>query len=98
MNSKRKPDYPVYSSGDDDAVRMRCCPRAGVGEALGQRFQLEAAVEAPGEAREVALGVLGADMVVGAGERGLDVAERGVDPAAKGGSGREASAVKDGAG
>ena len=36
-------------------------------------------IQAPGEAGEVALGVLGAVMV-GAGERGLDVAQRGVDP------------------
>ena len=26
-----KPDYPLYSSGDDDAVGMRCGPCAGIG-------------------------------------------------------------------
>ena len=25
------PDYPLYSSGDDDAVGMRCGPCAGIG-------------------------------------------------------------------
>ena len=45
--------------------------RAGVGEALGQGVELVAAIEAPGEAGEVALGVLGADVMVGAGERVL---------------------------
>ena len=42
--------------------------------------------------------MLGADVMVGAGEGRLDVAERGVHPAALGGSDREASAVSDGAG
>ena len=79
---KRIPDYPFGSSGDDDSVRMGRCPGAGIGQALGHGVELVAAVEPPGEARQVALGVLGADMVVGAGQRGLDVAERGVDPAA----------------
>ena len=77
---KNRPDYPCYSSGDDDPVRMGCCPRAGVGQTFGQGIELVAAVEAPGEAGQVALGVLGADVMVGAGERRLDVAERGVDP------------------
>ena len=45
--------------------------RAGVGDALGQGIELVAAVEAPGEAGEVALGVLGANVMVGAGERRL---------------------------
>ena len=69
------PDYPFPSSGDDDPVRMRRRPCAGVGQALGQGVELVAAVEAPGEAGKVALGVLGADVMVGAGERGLDVAQ-----------------------
>ena len=68
------PDYPCYSSGDDDPVRMGCCPRAGVGQTFGQGIELVAAVEAPGEAGEVALGVLRADAMIGAGGRGLDVA------------------------
>ena len=76
----RKPDYSLPSSGDDDPVGMRRCPCAGVGQALGQGVELEAAVEAPGEAGEVALGVLWADVMVGPGERGLDVAQRGVHP------------------
>ena len=74
------PDYRRYSSGDDDPVRMGCCPRAGVDQTFGQGIELVAAVEAPGEAGQVALGVLGADVMVGAGECRLDVAERGVDP------------------
>ena len=56
----------------------RAC--AGVGEALGQGVELVAAVEAPGEAGEVALGVLGADVMIGPGERRLDVAQCRVDP------------------
>ena len=39
------PDYPCYSSGDDDPVRMGCCPRAGVGQTFGQGIELVAAVE-----------------------------------------------------
>ncbi len=61
---------------------MGRCPGAGIGQALGHGVELVATVEPPGEAGKIALGVLGADMVVGAGQRGLDVAERGVDPAA----------------
>src|SRR5688572_17067001 len=53
----------------------------GPDEALDDAVELEAAVEAVGEAGEIALGVLGADVVVGAGERGLDVAQRRVHPA-----------------
>ena len=49
---------------------------AGIDEPLGQAIQLVATVEPAGEAGEVALGVLGADMVVGVGQRGLDVAQR----------------------
>src|SRR5687767_765683 len=51
------------------------------GEAFDDAVQLIATVEAVGEAGEAALGVLGADVVVGAGDRGLDVAQRRVDPA-----------------
>src|SRR5215213_10933335 len=49
-------------------------------EAWDQAGELEAAVEAPGEAAEIAAGVVRADMAVGAGDGGLDVAESGVDP------------------
>src|SRR4051812_5462993 len=59
---------------------MRRRPRAGVRQALGHGVELEAAVEAPGVAGEVALGVLRADVMVGAGERRLDVAQGRVDP------------------
>src|SRR4051812_15867799 len=52
----------------------------GPGEALDDAVELEAAIEAVGEAGEVALGVLAADVVVGAGERGLDVAQHRVHP------------------
>lgn len=55
---------------------------AGIDEPLGQAIQLVATVEPAGEAGEVALDVLGTDVMVGSGERGLDVAERSVDPAA----------------
>src|SRR6478672_696190 len=75
-----EPGYPFHSSFDDDPIRMGCRSCAGIGEPLGQGVELEAAVEAPGIAGEVALGLLGADVMVGAGERGLDVAECGVDP------------------
>src|SRR6187397_591722 len=78
--SKEEPDYPFHSSFDDDPVRMGRRSCAGVGQALGQGVELEAAVEAPSIAGKVALGVLGADVVVGAGERGFDVAECRVDP------------------
>src|SRR5687768_4220825 len=56
----------------------------GPGEALDDAVELEASVEAVGEAGEVRLGVLGVDMVVGAGERGLDVAQGRVHPAERG--------------
>ena len=42
---KKNPDYPLYSSSDDDPVGMRRGPCAGVGEALGERVELVAAVE-----------------------------------------------------
>ena len=76
----REPDYPFPSSCDDDPVGMRCGPCAGINEALGQGIQLVAAVEAPSEAGEVALGMLGADVMVSASDRGLDVAQGGIDP------------------
>ena len=56
----------VTHPGDDDPVRMGCCPRAGVGQTFGQGIELVAAVEAPGEAGQVALGVLGADVALAA--------------------------------
>src|SRR6476660_3316029 len=74
------PDSPFHSSFDDDPVRMGRRSCAGVGQALGQGVELEAAVEAPSIAGKVALGVLGAEVVVGAGERGFDVAECRLDP------------------
>ena len=49
-------------------------------EARDQAGELEAAVEAPGEAGEITAGMLGADVTVRAGDRGLDVAQGGVDP------------------
>src|SRR5215207_7862985 len=49
-------------------------------EARDQAVELEAAVVAPSEAGEVAPGMLGADPAIGADDRRLDVAERGVDP------------------
>src|SRR5688572_2963707 len=54
---------------------------SGPGEPLDDAVELEAAIEAVGKAREIALGVLGADVVVGAGERGLDVAQHRVHSA-----------------
>src|SRR4051794_29501360 len=51
------PVYPVHSSGDDDSVRMRCRPCTSVDQALGHGVELEAAVEAPSKAGEIALGV-----------------------------------------
>ena len=45
---------------------------------LGRGVEVVAAVAAPGEAGEGALGVVLADVMAGAGERGLDVAKRGV--------------------
>src|SRR4029453_14620681 len=52
----------------------------GPGEALDDAVELVAAIEAVGEAGEIALGVLAADVVVGAGDRGLDVAQHRVHP------------------
>src|SRR5687767_3804675 len=45
-----------------------------------QAGKLEATVVAPGEAGEIATGMRRGDLTVGAGDRRLDVAERGVDP------------------
>ena len=45
---------------------MRCHSCTSIGEALGQGVELEAAVEAPSEAGKIALGVLGADVMVDA--------------------------------
>src|SRR5215218_4579480 len=64
----------------DDPVGMRGGVDRGPGEPLDDAVELEAPVEPVGEARQVGLGVLGADVVVRADDRGLDVAERGVDP------------------
>ena len=44
----------------------------GPGEALDDAVELEAAVEPVGEAGQVRLRMLRADVVVGAGDRGLD--------------------------
>src|SRR3954471_23236006 len=66
---------------DDDPVGLGCGVDCGPGEALDDAVELETAIEAVGEAGQVGLGVLRADVVVGAGQRRLDVAERGVDPA-----------------
>src|SRR5688500_3534121 len=52
----------------------------GPDEALNDAVELEAAIEAVGEAGEIALGMLGADVVVGAGDRGLDGAQHRVHP------------------
>ena len=51
----------------------------GPGEALDDAVELEAAIEAVGEAGEVGLRMLRADVVAGAGERGFDVAQAGID-------------------
>lgn len=49
-------------------------------EARDHGLELEAPVVPPCEAGEVSLGVIRSELSVGAGDRGLDVAERGVDP------------------
>src|SRR4051812_37332488 len=54
--------------------------RRGPGKPLDDAVELVAAIEAVGEAGELALGVLGADGVVAAGDRGLDVAAHRVHP------------------
>ena len=53
---------------------------AGPGQSFGGGVEDVASVEAPGEAVEVALGMLGAHMMIGSFERGLDVAEGSIDP------------------
>ena len=53
---------------------------ASPGEAFGGSVEGVASIEAPSEAGKIALGVFGADVMVGSGEGCLDVAERGVDP------------------
>jgi hypothetical protein len=70
--SKERPDHPCCSSGEDAPVGMGCRPCAGGGGALGERVALVAAGAAPGAAGKVAPGVLGAEVMAGAGERGLD--------------------------
>ena len=55
---------------------LRACP----GKTLGDGVEVVAPIEAVGEAGEIALGMLRTDMVVGAGDRRLDIAERRVDP------------------
>src|SRR3954447_9699584 len=62
-------------------VGVRGGADGGPGEALDDAVELVAAVEPVGVAGQVVLRVLRADVVVGAGDRRLDVAERGVDPA-----------------
>src|SRR5215218_2561343 len=64
----------------DDPVGMRGGVDRGPGEPLDDAVELEAPVEPVGEARQVGLGVLGADVVARADARGLDVAEGGVHP------------------
>ena len=49
-------------------------------EARYHRLELITAVVAPGEAGEVASGVIGAELAIGPGDRALDVAERRIDP------------------
>ena len=72
--------FPKRAYGGIWNGKLRRRPGAGVGEPLGHGVELVAAVEAPGEAGEVALGVLRADVMIGAGERRLDVAQSRVDP------------------
>lgn len=73
-------DYPESSSSDHHPVRPRLGLQPGPHQAFGHGVELVATVEAPGETGEVALRMLLADVVVGAGERRFDVAERRVDP------------------
>ena len=74
------PDYPKSLSSDDNPVRPGLGLQPGPHQPFGHGVELVATIEAPGEAGEVALRVLLADVVVGAGERRLDVAEGGIDP------------------
>src|SRR5688572_26298011 len=52
----------------------------GPGEALDDAVELIAPVEAIGEAGEIGRGMLGADVMVGAGQGRLDVAQQRVHP------------------
>ena len=63
-------------------------------EARDHGVELVAPVVSPGEAGEVALGMIGAELAVGSGDRALDVAERRVDPF----EGRHAGGLPPGAG
>ena len=63
-------------------------------EARDHGVELVAPVVSPGEAGEVALGMIGAELGVGSGDRALDVAERRVDPF----EGRHAGGLPPGAG
>ena len=65
-----------------------------VNEARDHGVELVAPVVSPGEAGEVALGMIGAELAVGSGDRALDVAERRVDPF----EGRHAGGLPPGAG
>ena len=65
-----------------------------VNEARDHGVELVAPVVSPGEAGEVALGMIGAEFAVGSGDRALDVAERRVDPF----EGRHAGGLPPGAG
>ena len=49
-------------------------------EARDYGLEFEAPVALPCEAGEVSFGEIGAELAVGAGVRGLDITERGVDP------------------
>jgi len=66
---------PRKSFAENDPVRLGCGVEGGVEEAFDDAVEVVAAVEAPGEAGEIGVGVFGADGVVGAGKGGLDVAE-----------------------
>src|SRR6476659_3501098 len=74
------PDQPAFSSGREEPVGQWVGTSGAVQEARQHRLELEAAIEAPGEAGEIAGGMGRAELAVGADDRRLDVAERGVDP------------------
>src|SRR3954466_122993 len=79
-NYKAASEEPASSAGDEHGIGQRRRPDGAVDQPRDQAVELEAAVVAPGEAAEVAPGVLRADLPVGAGERRLDVAQGSVDP------------------
>ena len=79
-HTKTLPDPPRESSCNDDPVRMRFGVRASPGQSLGDAIQVVAPIEAISEAYKIALGMFGANMMIGAGDRRLDVAEHCVDP------------------